>query len=137
VGLPEDAELRRLLDTRLRKISLPPEGVLLTDRLGERLGLRPGDRVTIEVLEGTRARRDVVVMALVNDVIGMSAYMDRRALNRLLSEGETISAVSVAFDPVSADEIYARLKQLPKKLLKNPPSTLRQAQGERRSPRNR
>ena len=137
MGLPEDAELRRLLDTRLRKISLPPEGVLLTDRLGERLGLRPGDRVTIEVLEGTRARRDVVVMALVNDVIGMSAYMDRRALNRLLSEGETISAVSVAFDPVSADEIYARLKQLPKKLLKNPPSTLRQAQGERRSPRNR
>jgi putative ABC transport system permease protein len=70
--------------------------------------------VTVEVLEGTRARHDVVVMALVTDIIGMSAYMDRRALNRLLSEGETISAVSVAFDPVSADEIYERLKQLPK-----------------------
>jgi putative ABC transport system permease protein len=114
MGLPEDADLRRLLDTQLHKIFLPPEGILLTDRLGERLGIRPGDRVTVEVLEGTRARHDVVVMALVTDIIGMSAYMDRRALNRLLSEGETISAVSVAFDPVSADEIYERLKQLPK-----------------------
>lgn len=67
-----------------------------------------------EVLEGTRVRREVEVRRLVNDIFGMSAYMEIRALNRLLSEGEAISAVSVAFDPARANELYARLKQLPK-----------------------
>ena len=97
VGLPPQAELRRLLDENLREILLPPEGLLLTDRLGERLGLRPGDRVTVEVLEGVRVRREVIVVELVNDIVGMSAYMNLAALNRLLLEGDVISSVSVSF----------------------------------------
>lgn len=114
LGLPEPAVLRRLLDDTLRVLPLPPDGVLLTKQLGERLRLQPGDVVTVETLEGTRARRDVVVVQLVNDMVGMSAYMEINALNRLMSEGEVVSAVSVSFDPREADTVYARLKQLPK-----------------------
>ncbi len=114
LGLPENATLRRLLNEELQPIPVATEGLLLTDRLGERLGLRPGDRVLVEVLEGTRVRREIEVIRLVNDLFGMSAYMEIRALNRLMSEGETISAVSVALDSARAEELYARLKQLPK-----------------------
>lgn len=114
LGLPEQAELRRLLDANLRTMTLPSEGILLTDRLGERLGLQPGDQVIVEVLEGRRLRRTVTVMNLVTDVIGMSAYMDRAALNRLLAEGDAISAVSLSFDPLRGEALYAQLKQLPK-----------------------
>jgi putative ABC transport system permease protein len=113
-GLPVNATLRRVLTNELQPIPIPPDGLLLTDRLGERLGLRPGDRVEIEVLEGARVRREIEVTRLVNDIFGMSAYMEIKALNRLMSEGEAISSVSVAFDPARAAELYARLKQLPK-----------------------
>lgn len=114
LGLPQHAELRRLLDEHLQEIPIPPQGLLLTDRLGEKLGLRPGDSVTVETLEGLRIRQDVVVVHLVNDVIGMSAYMDLTALNRLMLEGDAISAVSVSFARPYADDIYTYLKQLPK-----------------------
>lgn len=114
LGIPQDAKLRRLLDEHLREIPLPSKGLLLTDRLGEKLGLRPGDSVTVETLEGLRVRQDVIVTHLVNDVMGMSAYMDLTALNRMMLEGDVISAVSVSFARPQADEIYARLKQLPK-----------------------
>ena len=114
VGLPPRAELRRLLDENLREILLPPEGLLLTDRLGERLELRPGDRVTVEVLEGVRVRREVIVVELVNDMVGMSAYMNLATLNRLLLEGDVISSVSVSFPRSHAEDLYVRLKQLPK-----------------------
>jgi putative ABC transport system permease protein len=113
-GLPRQGELRRLLDEHLREIPLPPDGLLLSDRLGERLGVGPGDRVIVEVLEGARRRHEVIVVALVNDVMGMSAYMNVTALNRLLLEGDVISAVSVSFMHNQTDEVYARLKQLPK-----------------------
>jgi putative ABC transport system permease protein len=114
LGLPQNAELRRLLDEHLQEIPLPQKGLLLTDRLGEKLGLRPGDSVTVETLEGLRVRQDVIVTQLVNDVMGMSAYMDLTALNRMMLEGDVISAASVSFARPQADEIYARLKQLPK-----------------------
>lgn len=114
LGLPSDAVLRRLLDARLQVIPLTSGELLLSDRLGERLGVRAGDYVTVEVLEGSRARREVVVGKLVNEIIGMSSYMEIGALNQLMAERDMVSAVSVAFLPTHVAAIYAQLKQLPK-----------------------
>ncbi len=110
LGLPADAELRQLLDANMRPITPPPEGMLLTERLGERLGVKAGDEILVEVREGERPKRTVVVAGLVNDMIGMSGYMDARPLARLLREDERASLAAVAVDPNRADELYARLK---------------------------
>lgn len=114
MGLPEKAELRRLLDADVRAIPLPLDGILLTDRLAERLGVKAGDRLTVESLEGTRAKREAVVAGVVTDLIGLSAYMEIGALNRLMSEGELISSVAVVLDKSQAKDFYARIKQMPK-----------------------
>ncbi len=113
LGLPEHGELRRLLTADLAEIPLPAEGMLLTDRLADRLGVKVGDKLQLAVLEGDRVKREVTVVGLVNDMLGLSAYMDISALNRLLGEGETISAAALKIDPVAAGEVYARLKLLP------------------------
>ena len=112
-GYPPDADLRQLLDTQLRPVFLPSEGILLSRRLAQRLGVKPGDRLMLESLEATRAKRETVVSALVNDMLGLSAYMDIAALNRLMGEGESISAVAVKLDPSQASAFYARIKQMP------------------------
>lgn len=114
LGLPEGARLRRLLDSGGLSVSLPPEGVLLSTRLADRLGVRPGEAVEVEVLEGNRARRSARVTGLVDDLIGISAYMEIGALNRLLREGDAVSAVAFTADPARAREVYRRLKEMPK-----------------------
>jgi putative ABC transport system permease protein len=114
LGLPEESSLRRVLDANLRVQPLPKAGLLLTDRLGERLGLQPGDMVMVEVLEGTRVQLAMPVSQFVNDLVGLSAYTQMETLNRLMSEGEVISAVNLTFDQREADTLYRRLKQLPK-----------------------
>jgi len=53
--------LRRLFDDRLRRVEIPAEGLVLTDRLAERLGVRPGDAIAVAVLEGERPVREVVL----------------------------------------------------------------------------
>jgi putative ABC transport system permease protein len=113
-GLPQGGRLRRLLDADLRVILVPPEGLLLSRRLGERLGIGPGDLVTVEVLEADRPVRQMPVAALVNDVIGLAAYMNLDALNRLMREGDTINSVAIAVDSRYASELYRQLKALPK-----------------------
>jgi putative ABC transport system permease protein len=112
LGLPADAELRRLLDANLQPIALPPEGVLLTQRLGERLGVRAGDEIVAEIREGERPKRPVVVAGLVNDMIGMSAYMDAHALARLMREDERANLAGVAVDAPQIEELYRRLKEI-------------------------
>jgi putative ABC transport system permease protein len=109
-----DAALRRLMDENAHPIPLPPDGILLSQRLGDRLGVKLGDRVEIEALEGNRPRRDIRVAAFANDQVGLSAYMDARALNRLMREDDMVTAVSVSIDHSQRDRLYAALKQVPK-----------------------
>jgi putative ABC transport system permease protein len=113
-GIPPGAELQRLLDAKLKPIALPPAGIVLTDHLGEILGVRPGDVLTVEVLEGSRPVRQVPVAALVKQYIGVGAYMDLTALNRLLREGESVSGAYLAVDSRDLDEVYAALKEMPR-----------------------
>ncbi len=113
-GVEPGGDLRRLLDADLRPIALPRAGIVLTDYLGKTLGVRPGDRLTVEVLEGSRPVREVPVVALVSEYIGVSAYMQRAALNRLMREGNAISGVYLAVDARYQAEIYAALKERPR-----------------------
>jgi putative ABC transport system permease protein len=112
-GLEPGSEMHRLIDQHLETIAVPPEGVVLTTKLAEILDVGPGDTLTVEVLEGARPVRRVVVAGLVDELIGLSAYMDLRALNRLMREGPTVSGALLAVDPLVAPRLYADLKRMP------------------------
>ncbi len=114
VGLPQDAELRRLLDGDLRNVPLQPDGLLLTDRLAARLGIQLGDRLQLESLEGPRTKRDILFSGFINDLIGISGYMEIGSLNRLMKEGDLVSSVAVSIDKARVGEFYARIKEMPK-----------------------
>jgi putative ABC transport system permease protein len=113
-GLPPDQRLFRLLDANGHPMALPPGGLVVSKKLAELLGARVGDRVTLEVLEGARPVRRVEISALLDDFVGTSAYMELAALNRLMSEGETVSGAFLLTDARASDSIYARLKATPR-----------------------
>jgi putative ABC transport system permease protein len=113
LGLEGDRDLRRIVDQDMRVVELPPEGIVLSSSLARVLGVSPGDKVTVEVLEGERPVRVVVVAGTVDDLIGTSAYMDIQALNRLMREGETISGAYLSVDSSIAPRLYSFLKRTP------------------------
>jgi putative ABC transport system permease protein len=105
VGHANPPRLQRVIDVHGRAVPLPTEGLVMSDRLADKLGARQGDRVTVELREGRRLVRDVVVERTVQDMMGLNAYMDRRALNRLLREADvatqfTLRAPGAATRPV-------------------------------------
>jgi putative ABC transport system permease protein len=112
-GLESGGELHRLLSDNLVPLDLPSAGIVLTDYLGEILGVRPGDTLTAEVLEGQRPVVRMPVAALVREYVGVSAYMDLSALNRLMREGHAISGAYLATDGLYQPAIYAELKETP------------------------
>lgn len=94
-GYAAAPQLRRVIDVDRHQIAPTAGGLLMSDRLADKLGLRAGDTVTVEVREGRRAVREVTVERTVRDMMGLNAYMDRQALNRLLGDGDVASLFSI------------------------------------------
>jgi len=112
-GMEPNGQLRRLLNRQLNPVDLPEDGILLTDHLAKMLNIHLGEYLTVELLEGSRAIRQVRVSGVVSEYIGVSAYMRRDALNRFLREGDSATGAFLAVDPAQLPAIYARLKQMP------------------------
>ena len=112
-GLRAGSELRRPHDSELRPIDVPPDGVTLTRRLADRLGVGPGDIITIEVMEGRRSKRDLPVNGIVDESLGMASYMNVDTLNRLTGEGAVISAATMYVEPSALPALSWRFKNLP------------------------
>jgi putative ABC transport system permease protein len=112
-GSTPDAELRRPLNAALQPVELPPEGLLLNTRLAEILGVHAGDTVSVEVLEGRRPVSDVPVTSIVDEPVGLGAYMQAAALHRLLREGPSFSGAYLKVDPLLAPGLYSCLKRTP------------------------
>jgi len=113
-GIEPDNRLHFLLDTHLKPIDIPPAGIVLTDYLGNILGVKAGDMLTVEVLEGAKPLRQVPVVGLVKQYIGLMGYMDLLALNRLMREDHTISGAYLTVDSLNQPKIYRTLVEMPR-----------------------
>ena len=112
-GLEAGSELRRIVSANGRVHPLPLEGMVLSKLLADRLHLRRGDFVRVEVLTGLRPARDVRVTGIVNDLMGIAAYMDLDGLHRLTRQGPQVSGAFLLTEPASREALNAELKKLP------------------------
>jgi putative ABC transport system permease protein len=112
-GLETGGSLQHLLNEKLEEVVIPSTGIVLSDHLGKILGVQEGDILTVEALEGSRPVLKIPVVRLVSQFIGVSAYMELRALNRLMREGNAISGVFLTVDSDLQNRIFARLKKIP------------------------
>lgn len=113
-GLVEGSELRVPRDNDLAALPLPSDGVMISTGLAERLGIGIGSDLTVEVLEGERPVRQLPVTALVDEMLGYSAYMEIGSLNRFMREGDLVSHAALRVDPALATEVWRRLAEFPR-----------------------
>ncbi|HSP35954.1 MAG TPA: FtsX-like permease family protein, partial [Thermoanaerobaculia bacterium] len=113
MGLSRDAEMRRLTDLHGNTTAIPPTGVVLTGKLARILGIHRGDVASFETLEGRRTTIEFPVVGIVDELMGINAYVDRDLLQRKLDDGGAISGAHVSVDPAFAPQLDRALKRLP------------------------
>ncbi len=113
-GKAAEPQLHRIVDMQQQVLAPPHSGLLLTDRLAERLEVKPGDSVRVEFLDGRREVLDLSVSGVVTEMMGMNAYIERSALNRLLREGDLVNQITVTVDRGHEPELLNRIKELPR-----------------------
>ncbi|HEY9064321.1 MAG TPA: ABC transporter permease, partial [Burkholderiaceae bacterium] len=113
-GYAARPELYRVIDVDRRETLLDGRGLVLTDRLADKLGLGVGDTVRVEVLEGRERTLELPVSATVREMMGLNAYMDRRALNRALGDGDVASGYVLAVERGAAAPVLEASKAMPR-----------------------
>jgi putative ABC transport system permease protein len=112
-GRQPSADLNRIIDVDLRQVILPESGLAISSMLAQILGIRVGDTVEIDLLEGSRRTVSVPVTALVEDYFGIRGMMDADALSRLMREAPIATSVTLSFDQNQREAFYAAIKGIP------------------------
>ncbi|MBE9554714.1 MAG: FtsX-like permease family protein [Proteobacteria bacterium] len=113
MGMLPGSDLGRLLNRDLHAVSMPPEGLVLSAKLAEVLGVGRGDRLTVEAMEGRRPTAEIPVTAVVEQYIGTAAYMELGALNRFMGDQPMISLAYLQTDNLREADLYRELKNVP------------------------
>jgi putative ABC transport system permease protein len=112
-GVTPEARLRRIVTADGLIQPLAPQGIVMSARLAEELAVTSGDTVLVEVLEGARRSAPVQIAGVVEDFLGLSAYMHIEALHRLTRGGRTFSGAFLAVDEPARSGLNLQLKHVP------------------------
>jgi putative ABC transport system permease protein len=109
-GMEVNGELRRLVSQDGRHHQLPLSGVVLTKKLAEILDVREGEDIVVEVIEGRRPEKTLTVTGVVDELMGLSAYINIRDLNAMMLEPPVISGAFLLVDSRQEHALESQLK---------------------------
>lgn len=112
-GRPADADLRRIIDADLRPVKLPETGLAISSMRGHILGVRAGDTVELDLLEGARRTVTMPIVATVEDYFGIPGMLDIDALRKLMREAPVVNSVNLSLDENRKEDFYAAVKSMP------------------------
>ena len=113
LGWPEKPRMRRALRIDLTPIEIPTHGVSLGRFYEHSWGLRQGDLITLELLEGSQKKIEVPIAGFTDDIMGHMISIRIEELWKLLNESPAYNLISLQIDPRRSAETYIALKQMP------------------------
>lgn len=115
-GLPPGSELYHILDKDDREIELPPDGVILSERLAQLLDAGVGTELLLRSPLGRAPEMDksITVAGVVPQYLGMGAYIRIDALQALLGQGEIGTAVLIGAEPESVGRLLSDYRDSPR-----------------------
>ena len=113
----EGADPEGLLSARIdadgAEVALPSQGLMLSRQLADKLAVRPGDRVQIEMLGGRRATTALPVVRIIEEFVGERAYASTATVQAIARDGAPVGAALLRIDPAARRTILTALKDMP------------------------
>lgn len=114
-GIDANAELNVPFTFEHGRIAVPPAGLLMSTRLAESLGVRPGDELEFEPAKGRREALRLPLAGTIDSMVGLSVQADASWLRSILGESEAVTGAQLAADRNAHDRdaFYGRLRASP------------------------
>ncbi|MFM6927578.1 MAG: FtsX-like permease family protein [Bdellovibrio sp.] len=105
--------MRRVLNLQGEEIRIPDGHLLLSRYFAEKMHLKVGDIVTLQISEKTTPEFDVPVGGFVDDIVGATVYANKSDLHLWLHESPSFNTIFIKVAPAQAEKVYIQLKQMP------------------------
>ncbi|MEO9877673.1 MAG: FtsX-like permease family protein [Anderseniella sp.] len=112
-GKLQSPRLSRIMDLDLAPVSLPAQGLILSERLADKLKVRSGDTVRMKLLEEGGLVVEVPVVQIIQAYIGLTAYMNLAYMDGLSRIGPRRSGAFVEMDGAQVQQLYRAIKETP------------------------
>ncbi len=112
-GLLPEGRLRRIVSESGHVHPLPAEGVVLSAILAKTLKVSAGDQLDVEFLDGERRKTHMPVAGIVNDLLGVSAYMSLDTLQRVVGDPRMVSGAYLSVTEDALPALNRQLKSMP------------------------
>jgi len=95
-------------------LPIPEEGVVMSERVAKKLGLKVGDMVNVETKmnQGAVRKGQLKVVALNQALMGGGSYVSLNTANRLLGESHLFTRILVRVDSSQAERFEKRLQDM-------------------------
>jgi putative ABC transport system permease protein len=110
-GITGTGRLRVLRTAKQQRRAPPEDGIALTDRVAQQLRVGAGDTLTLELLERPGVERTVLVRTLIDETIGINAYMEWGALHRLLQQAPTLTGALLRVERNAENDVLRRVRE--------------------------
>lgn len=108
IGAPRDTEFYEFRDLQDNLLTLPKDGILLSEALAKILHAKEGDYITVKNFMPGKEDAVLKVGGVVKQYLGINAYMSLETMQETLMEREMITGVSLSSD----DNVKGKLKDI-------------------------
>ncbi|MBT8112129.1 MAG: FtsX-like permease family protein, partial [Gammaproteobacteria bacterium] len=112
-GILPSAILNPVYDVDRGIVPIYSDGLSLNSMLAKKPQVAVGDTVHVKILQERRPEIVIPVVDIFESYIGMPAYMNLDALNRLMKEGKQVEYLNLLVDVKHESKLFAKLKELP------------------------
>ena len=108
IGVPRDTKFYHFENPLGQKVTLPKSGIVLSEMVANSLGVKVGDQIVVKNYMPDKEDKVIEVKEIIEQYLGINAYMDIEAMNDLLGEKGTITGALVD----SKDEVVTKLRDV-------------------------
>lgn len=113
-ALVKEPQMYRVEDKSGNAVSIPSNGILISEKLGKVLGAKVNESVNIKFFFPGKEKKEVVVKGIVVQYLGLSLYTSMDNLNSLLGEGMVASSVVLKLNDIDFEnEVKNKLRDIP------------------------
>ena len=114
-GIRPGSRLTVPLDDQDRPVAVPPSGLLMPERLMEKLKVKVGDQLDVLPVRGSRGRIPMLVAGSYRSSLGLQVFADQRWLNSVVGENKSVTEARVLVEPNEQirREFNRELKRMP------------------------
>jgi len=113
-ALVKDPQMYRVEDKDGNIISLPQNGLIVSEKLADILGIKLNDSVNVKFYFPGKEKKDMVVKGIVVQYLGLSTYTSMDSLKSLLGEGMIANSAVLKLDDIKFEnDIKDKLRDIP------------------------